>query len=230
MPSNTEPHFTFRQLTEADIDAMMAIQEVVVDALVDPDMLALLSVDEGMYMLQGHGKMIGAFVSEALVAFRGVLEPPIDDEHLGIDVGLTEQELPHVLYQEVSMVLPMYRGHRLQQQLATRIMEMIEQSDKNYTHVCATVAPTNIPSLKDKFKQGMHTVRLKKTYGDKWRYVFSKPLQTTWKLNVSETTSADIQDLDAHIQLLESGWYGTELVQDGDTFSIIYHKRLDERV
>ncbi|WP_375540525.1 hypothetical protein [Peribacillus simplex] len=56
--------------------------------------------------------MIGAFVCEELIAFafRALLAPLIDEEHLGRDFGSIENELSEVIYQEISNVLPAYRG------------------------------------------------------------------------------------------------------------------------
>jgi len=225
MGTTSETQFSFKRLTTDDLDTILHVQEIVVDSLEDPSILAALTPEEYTYLLNDHGEMVGAFDQDKLIAIRAVLEPPIDEEHLGFDFGLSGDELEHILYQEISMVLPSYRGHGLQQQLAKHIMNIVEQSSKAYTHICATVAPTNIPSLKDKFKQGMHTVMLKKTYGDKWRYTFAKPMIETWKFDDSHSKTVPLHDVHEHQRLLDEGWYGVQLVPKDESYMITYQRR-----
>ena len=116
--------------------------------------------------------MIGAYVGEELIAFRALLNPPIDEEHLGYDCGIAENEFQRVLYQEISNVSPKYRGYGLQKTLATVVMENIDL--EKYDYVCSTVKPYNIPSLKDKFSQDLVIKGLKIKYVDKLRYIFIK--------------------------------------------------------
>ena len=87
------------------------------------------------------GKIVGVFADERLVAFRALLVPGADEEHLGSDVGLDLTELGSVIYQEISTVSPRYRGYRLKKMMA------------DYRYVCGTVAPFNIACLKDKFSR-----------------------------------------------------------------------------
>ena len=49
----------------------------------------------------------------------------------------------------------------MQKILATVIMDELQKEDSQYNYVCCTVAPFNIPSLKDKFAQGMEIAALK---------------------------------------------------------------------
>ncbi|MGM2835110.1 GNAT family N-acetyltransferase, partial [Bacillus cereus group sp. Bce025] len=126
------------------------------------------------YILEGNGMMIGAFIDNKLIAFRALLVPPIDDEHLGLDIGIAESKLHRVIYQEISNVHPNCRGNGMQKILATVIMNELQKDDSKYDYVCCTVAPFNIPSLKDKFAQGMEIAALKEKYGGSMRYVFVK--------------------------------------------------------
>lgn len=137
------------------IEQILLLQNVVVEALEDKSRLQPLSQEEFQYILEGNGMMIGAFIENELIAFRALLVPPIDDEHLGLDIGLPESELHRVIYQEISNVHPNCRGNGMQKILATVIMDELQKEDSKYDYVCCTVAPFNIPSLKDKFAQGM---------------------------------------------------------------------------
>ncbi len=141
-----ETPYTVKVLTMEQLPQLEKLQAEVLAALPDENTLQPLSEEEFTYILNGHGLMIGVYVGEELIAFRALLEPPIDDEHLGRDCGIAEEELPRVLYQEISNVSPRYRGYGLQKKMAQIIMEQIDVAG------------------------------LKAKYGNKLRYIFYKKL------------------------------------------------------
>ncbi len=155
--------------------------------------------------------MIGTFVDEQLIAFRALLVPPLDEEHLGLDIGLTAEELERVIYQEVSNVHPTYQGNGLQKILAKVIMEQLKQSDHNYEYVCCTVAPFNIPSLNDKFAQGMEVAALKEKYSDRLQYVFVKELQNERQKEWVNIEKLLMSDIARQQRLLMEGYRGYEM-------------------
>ena len=209
-------------LNEAHIPQLMVLQEEVVDALPDKAILQPLDEEELGFILQGNGIMIGVFVSGKLIAFRALLEPVIDDEHLGYDIGLqTEAELKKVLYQEISNVHPEYRGYGLQRTMADVIMQQVDGA--KYHVICATVMPGNIASMKDKFSQGMHVAALKLKYGGKLRYVFTKQLlevERQW----TEQQFVSMQDTNIQQQLLKQGFIGKSMKKDEDDWLVHYVK------
>src|SRR5699024_3679712 len=131
--------------------------------------------------------------------------PPIDEEHLGLAIGL-EDELPNIIYQEISVVHPTYRGNQLQQKLAYLIMKELEKQDHSFKYVCATVAPHNIPSLKDKFNQGMMVGALIKIYNGKLRYVFMKELKENTGSSWDEIEVVPTSETAKQRELLADGW------------------------
>jgi len=141
------------KLTLRHLQQIEELQVEVYEALADQSILQPLSTEEFEYILNGHGMMIGAYVEDELIAFRALLNPPFDEEHLGYDCGIPENEFNRVLYQEISNVSPKYRGYSLQKTLATVVMSNIDLG--KYDYVCSTVKPYNIPSLKDKFSQDL---------------------------------------------------------------------------
>lgn len=207
-------------LDESYIPQLMTLQYEVVEAL--PNKAILQPLDEGelSFILQGNGIMIGVFVEGKLIAFRALLEPAIDDEHLGYDIGLsTEEELKKVLYQEISNVHPQFRGFGLQRTMADIIMQQIDTSKFNI--VCATVMPGNIASLKDKFSQGMHVAALKYKYGGKLRYVFMKEL-TEVHYNWTEEKFILMDDTEGQQKLLKEGFIGLSMKKTGENWLVQY--------
>ena len=199
------------------IEQILLLQNVVVEALEDKSRLQPLSQEEFQYILEGNGMMIGAFIENELTAFRALLVPPIDDEHLGLDIGLPESELHRVIYQEISNVHPNYRGNGIQNILATVIMDELQKEDSKYDYVCCTVAPFNIPSLKDKFAQGMKIAALKEKYGGSMRYVFVKELREDNERDWTEIENVLMSDAGGQQALLSEGYRGYEMEKvDGD--------------
>lgn len=209
-------------LSEAHIPELITLQQEVVDALPNKALLQPLDEEELRFILRGNGLMIGVFVDEKLIAFRALLQPMIDEEHLGYDIGLkTDEDLRKVLYQEISNVHPDYRGYGLQRRMAEIIMQQVDETKFNV--VCATVMPGNIASLKDKFSQKMHIVALKLKYGGKLRYVFMKSLPNK-EYKWTEEQFVPMDNTEAQQQLLKTGFIGISMKADESDWLIQYVK------
>ncbi|GHH99521.1 GNAT family N-acetyltransferase [Neobacillus kokaensis] len=217
LSKNGDVPFSVRRLSSIDLPSVLSVQERVVASMDKQGALQPLSEEEYQYILEGNGMMVGAFAEEELIAFRALLVPKHDDpEHLGFDIGLTMAELPAVIYQEISNVLPEYRGNCLQKKLAQLIMEELGKEAHDFRYVCCTVAPFNIPSLKDKFAQGMQITALKEKYGGQLRYTFVKELPETEQPIWKETIFINMGDISAQQEKLAQGWRGTRMLRQDD--------------
>lgn len=213
--NNESFHVTLLSLEH--IEQILSLQNIVIEALEDKSRLQPLSQEEFQYILEGNGMMIGAFIENKLIAFRALLVPPIDDEHLGLDIGLSESELHRVIYQEISNVHPNCRGNGMQKILAKVIMEELQKKTANMITYLCTVAPFNIPSLKDKFAQGMEIAALKEKYGGSLRYVFVKKLRGDKESDLTDVQSILMSDASGQQALLLEGYRGYEMAKvDGD--------------
>ncbi|WP_342463014.1 GNAT family N-acetyltransferase [Ureibacillus sp. FSL K6-8385] len=210
-----------KKLKVDDLPQILDLQRTVVDALPHKDILEPLSAEEFEYILKGNGIVIGVFVGDRLIAFRALLIPEIDDQHLGKDIGLNEEDLKRVIYQEISNVHPEFRGYGLQKKMAKIIMKLIDDSEFDY--VMATVMPYNIPSIKDKLHQGMHIAALKEKYGGKLRYIFVKPLRKKLKLK-KEAVLIPMGDIEGQKNLLHNGYIGVAIKHQCDDWYVEYRK------
>ncbi|WP_286926556.1 MULTISPECIES: GNAT family N-acetyltransferase [Lysinibacillus] len=215
---------TLFYVTTLDLQHLQEIENLqveVYESLVDQSILQPLTSEEFEYILKGNGMMIGAYVGQELIAFRALLNPPVDNEHLGYDCGITEDAFNRVLYQEISNVSPKYRGFGLQKILANIIMSQIDLS--KYDYVCSTVKPYNIPSLKDKFAQGLVVKGLKIKYVDKLRYIFFKDLRQELPI-FKEKKTISMDDTVGQQQLLKQGYTGTSMYEDQNDWLVVYEK------
>ncbi|WP_044340220.1 hypothetical protein [Rossellomorea aquimaris] len=216
--------YTVHKLSMLHIENILLLQDLVVTDLEDKTRLQPLARDEYEYILKGNGVMVGAFLEQELIALRALLIPEIDDEHLGLDIGLNEAELNQVIYQEISLVHPSYRGNRLQQVLGTVIMEELNSLPGDFTYISCTVAPFNIPSLKDKFAQGMEIAALKNKYGEQMRYIFVKEVNKPSASTEQKRLIIPMDDFHTQQSLLLTGWRGIGMKRLQDNDHIVFVK------
>ncbi|WP_433957368.1 GNAT family N-acetyltransferase [Cytobacillus horneckiae] len=216
------PSYVVTYLQEKDIKAIMALQEEVIAALDNKSVLQPLLEEEFKYILKGKGLLIGAWIGEKLIAFRALLVPPIDEEHLGLDVGI--EDLSKVIYQEISNVHPIYRGNHLQQKLAAILMDELKKDEHCFEYVCSTVAPFNFPSLKDKLSQGMEIAALKEKYGGRLRYVFVMEIHRKEAVEWKKSQQVPMKNTALQQALLAEGWRGVGMIVDGENSLIDFRK------
>ncbi|WP_339284854.1 hypothetical protein [Oceanobacillus sp. FSL K6-3682] len=222
LPLNGEDKNTYlRYLTTTDLPEIIELQTAVYEALEDKNRLEPLDEDEFLTILEGDSLMVGIFHQEKLVAFRAFLNPAADEEGLGKDIGLTEEDYAQIIYSEISNVHPDFRGNRLQTRMGKFIMEQLDSTA--YRYVLATVAPGNIPSMKDKFALGMRIYKMKEKYGGKLRYIYCNDLQLH---NVGDGEHREIKmnDITGQANLMKEGYIGTGMKNKDNEWLIIYQK------
>lgn len=215
--------YAVRRLAETDVPAVLRLQDIVVGHLADESIFQPLTEEEYRYITGGKGLMIGVFADGELISFRALLVPYTREGHLGIDAGLREEELDHVIYQDISSVHPDWRGMGLQRRMADWIMEELAHTDHPYQYVCATVAPFNIASLKDKFAQGMEIAALKPKYGGHLRYIFIKQLAER-PIRDGAPITCPMDDIEGQQRLLAEGCRGQKMEVINGVYHVVYRK------
>lgn len=171
-------------------------------------------------ILGERGKAVGAWSAGELCGFHTALFPGLDEENLGIDVGLAEEELEHAFHLEFACVHKDYRGQRLQRRMAHVLIDHI--LDLGYKHMMETVSPLNVPSLRNTLALGMNIVALKEKYGFEWRYIFYKNLQVESNIDHSMTKACLLEDRELQISLLKKGYVGTNINCTEEKVEIIF--------
>ncbi len=215
----TKIAYEARLLNLNNLKDIMKLQATVYEQLIDKSKLERLTEEEFSFILSDNGLMIGIYVENKLIATRALLVPADDPDHLGLAIGLKETEIDKVIYQEISFVHPDYQGNGLQKLMAELIMKELHKKKHSYTYVCATVAPDNIPSLKDKFSQGMELRAFVIIYGEKQRYVFVKELaEHENKVEVIKEVKIELVNVNEIKRYLDLNWVGIELFQENDNY------------
>ncbi|WP_269411635.1 GNAT family N-acetyltransferase [Lentibacillus daqui] len=211
--------YTIRYLTMEDLPQVKWLQDKAKNKF-----LQLLTDEEFTFILNGNGFMIGVFVEEKLIAFRAMLIPELDEEHLGIDIGLKQEDLPKVMYSEVSCVDPAFRGNHLQTMMGELCFERVDT--EKFQYICTTVAPHNIPSIKDKLALGMEIVGLKEKYGGKLRYILMKQLSVAGQnSDINEEVEIEMGDIAGQQKLLEEDFSGVAIAQKAGEWMVLYRKK-----
>ncbi len=214
---------TIVPLTADHLADILTLQKKVIATLTTESFLQPLSVEEFLFILKGRGLMIGAYDHERLIAFRAMLEPDLDEEHLGKDAGLHESEWPLVLYSEITIVDPDFRGNNLQVLLGEIIIQEIDE--QKFRYICTTVAPFNIASLKDKFTHGLKIVALKAKYGNLLRYILMKDLLCQLEDNeASENHEILMGNTEEQQRYLHEGWKGTAIIELDNQWFVRFEK------
>ena len=181
-----------RKLTINDLNELMELQSLVYENLQDKMILETIGRPEFIEMIE-QDFIIGAYEEQKLRAIRAMYIPPLDDpEHLAEDAGITDRT--QVIYSEISFIHPDNRGQGLQTKLGHQLIERIK-ADGRFNHVLTTVLPTNIPSLKDKFRLGFKIVNTRIMYGGKYRHVLQLDLNNPLKAK-GEKKTVDYQNIE----------------------------------
>ncbi len=209
-----------KRLTVVDIDAVLSLQDEVIQSLTTVSSLQPLSKEEYVHILTGNGMMLGAFSYDELIAFRALLIPSVDEpEHLGEDAGLEQEGWSQVIYSEISNVKPSFRGNGLQKILGEFIIEEIDT--KKFRYICATVAPFNIASLLDKFVHGLQIIALKEKYEGSLRYVLVRDFEEQSK-EAKTCKLVKMENIEEQQALIEKGWRGVHVEKQDQQWFVEY--------
>ncbi len=116
-------------------------------------------------MVKESGIIAGVFV----VTFPGRQE-----ENLGWDMGLPEEELEKVAHMESVAILPEYRGNGLQYALMQAAEKELRQ--RGYGYLMCTIHPENVYSKENAIRQGYEVVMTKEKYGGLVRDILLKKI------------------------------------------------------
>lgn len=200
----SERYFEIRLLSATHLDDVMLVQDQTFQALQDKTIYYPSSRDVFADSLSGKGLVIGCFVEDTLVGFRSIWLPMDSEENLGIDIGIKEANLKKVAHLERACVLPEFTGNRLQMRMTNHAIGLAKQHGY-FRYLCSTVAPTNYPSMQDKFSADMAIVSLLKKYEDYYRYIFFRDIfsQPFLDQDLTHLMSVDGSDIATQLKLLD---------------------------
>ena len=163
----------FKTLGLEYLDKIMELQEIIINALPDKQLYASSGVEEFKNYIEGKGEIIGCVTKDdKLIAMGVYAKLGLEKSNYGYDIGLKDDELLKVGQIESTIVLPEYRGNKLQK----KICEILEEIGKNNGTpiMMATASPYNQFSLKTFLDLGYEIVKEKLKYGGLKRCILKK--------------------------------------------------------
>jgi hypothetical protein len=209
----------FHELSGNSINDVVQLQQRVVDNLEDKNYYNPQSRESLLRLLGDEGKTVGAFSEGKLVAVASLLFPGTGKENLGIDLGMSKDQLEQVVHLDIVLVDSAYRGLGLQIQMFTDLLEEIKNT---YRFACATVYPKNIASLKSMMKLGLSVVDLKKKYGGLLRYILCADIRKVKNITYNEIVNLELSDYNKQTELLSIGHHGFNIISNFNTYNIQY--------
>lgn len=185
------------------LNSIMKLQNLVKENIKNKDMLVTLSEDEILENIENNVLCI-CEIDDTIAGFRSMHIPKND--YLSKYIPDAQISTHNIIYSDISIVHPDYRGLGLQKKMGKWLFERIPEG---YTIILATVHPDNVASMKDKFYHGMHIVAKDFVYGDKVRYVFLKYRDKT--LECSEEIAVQIDDINKIERLLNERFIAVDI-------------------
>ncbi|UBH08433.1 GNAT family N-acetyltransferase [Macrococcus armenti] len=186
-----------------DIEKILMVQNRAFEHINDKEMLVTLSKDEIMDNINDEVLCVCKNGDE-VIAFRSMHIPKKD--YLGKYVSNMSVSQKNIIYSDISIVHPDYRGLGLQKKMGEWLFERIPEG---YTIIMATVHPDNIASIKDKFHHDMHIIAKDFVYGDKVRYIFLKYRDERRKCG--EEIAIHVDDVYKIERLLNEGFIAVDI-------------------
>ena len=215
--------YDVRLLTRTHLPQLMALQDVIVSGLQRPDLFEPYQLSWIQDRIENSGYVIGAFAGDNLAAFCHVYYPDVDDteRNYGFDIGFDASERLHVVNLHMFCVHPRYRGDGLALSLNRMALSKMQQDASRHYHVCSSVSPYNIYSLRVLLDAGLFIKTLTLKYGGKLRYIVHRDLRDSESRNLDALNSTRTQctaagNLSVHQQLLDDGYWGFKLIQSSD--------------
>lgn len=160
-----------RAITPEDVEAVLALQEYVIDCMPDKSMLCGSDREEILESLELDFCM-GIFEGEKLAAFAQMVVNRDTPRNLGQKLGYP---FGKCVYYEIVFVHPDYRGLGLQAYALRRRDEVARELGAELGFV--TVSPNNAFSLRNVQASGFEVVERCLLYGGLDRYILKKSLK-----------------------------------------------------
>lgn len=165
--------FTFRRASLEDAKIIYENMIKVYESMENKD----LFVCDDFTFVKDHIEKEGMTVvaldeDKAIVGNLIVRFPRLQEDNLGLDLGLSKEELLKVAHMESAVVLPRVRGNHLEAQMIQFAEELLKSEE--YHYLMATISPLNLASIKSAQKNGFEYICTKEKYGGRIRNIYSK--------------------------------------------------------
>ena len=150
-------YVNLRLATESDVPEIMAVMTAAHEAMADP---SAYITDEEEYVadhVNNRGFILLSEIAHKIAGFFLVSVPELGESNLGYYLNFSKDQLLHTALMDSVAVRPEYQGMGLMGQM---LRAAVVRTQDRYAWLLATVAPDNIPSLRNFEKCGFQTLKL----------------------------------------------------------------------
>lgn len=210
--------YDIQVLNESHIAQILYLQETIVKNLSDPTSYYAEPTPFFHKQIAIENSVLGLFQKKQLIGFHIASFPGLDEENLGTDIGIKQEELLQVAQVGPLAVHPEHRKRGLFSRLLERHLQVIKEM--GYKHVCATVAPANYPSIKGFISNSFAIKQLKIKFNNLLRYVMYLDLESNLE---RPKYSVRVLGADTESQkfMISLGFYGYDVLKNENGFDII---------
>lgn len=165
-----ESRFCLKQLTESEVDSIMAFQKEIIAGLPDKTLLRKNTREMFQQCVGRPNYTLGVYEGEVLAALGILFDGSGTEEDLS--VGLTKFQVKNAMNLKLIAVREPYRGNGLQRFLMGRLEDVAEDMGKEY--LCATVSKDNVHSFQNLEAMGYVVDHEAEKYGGVTRCVVVK--------------------------------------------------------
>ncbi|MGE5328350.1 MAG: GNAT family N-acetyltransferase [Deltaproteobacteria bacterium] len=227
--SNTdlkEYKYQIRFVDKAYLQDVIELEQFVLDKLLDKDLFA--PAPNGSYeeILNGRGILMGVFINDRLIGMSSVYYPDDDDDNIGKDVGLKNEEIYKVVYLCNAVIHPDFRGQGLINKLFSYLLDEVKNEGK-WRYIIATASPRNYASIKNILSAGLKIIMVKVKFANYIRFIFYNDLENPISINQSSKIEVLNWDVEKQKELLEKGYVGFSQNKTEEGIKIIFGKLND---
>lgn len=223
-------------LDDRHLDAMEAVQDVVVQSLLRPELLVKSPRETLRQNLREQGITLGLFVREKLCGYFALHFFAYDlaikqaDINFQSHILLPPEEIAKTAYYKQIVIHPDYRGNSLMKEMVTLTVNQAMLVQPGLRYFCATAAPNNLVSIKQLFNDDMLVVAMFKNRHNWWRLIFFQDVLEPLILPTANSIVVPCKDVERQLTLLRSGYYGVGIQSDGELlFEYSDHQRWREQ-
>lgn len=147
---------TLRQASREDVPVIMEIMTAAHRAMADPDAYITDSQDYVARHVSREGFILLSQVDQRIGGFFLVSIPGDGKDNLGHYLDFTRRQLMETAIMDSAAVRPAYQGMGL---MGRMFREAVRRTEPRYTYLLGTVAPDNVPSLRNFEKCGFQEIR-----------------------------------------------------------------------
>ncbi|MBT3393646.1 MAG: GNAT family N-acetyltransferase [Waddliaceae bacterium] len=220
---NSDIEYVIRTLSKEDLDDVMALHDVMLEALEEPSFFRKPSREFIEKIISEAEMSIGITVEEKLVACRITSIPGDITNNRGIELGIPVEDLKKTAHFEGTIIHPEYRKLGLGKKIIKANIAMIDNTDLR--HIVATCHPDNYPIVKTFLDNDFVIKKLKKTYGNMLRFFMHRNRDANNTKEDNEKTIVDHIDYETQMKLLDDGLVGVGIEKTDNGYSIIYSEK-----